>query len=92
VELVFVAPEVVELGKRVVDVLPSAARHGAKGGDGLAQAVFFESVKAVNPEAVQLPMPVRLAGPSAGAVNADRLDPVAAGLMTAGDVIREFGC
>jgi hypothetical protein len=75
-QLVLVTSEVVQLGKRICHLLPSAAANGAKGGHNVAQAVLSQHFEAVNAEAPQGPLPVNLAEPSAGAVDADRLEQV----------------
>ena len=60
----------------VFDVFPPAARHGAKSGYGFPQAVSAERFKTVNAETDQGPGAIRFAHPSAGPVNADRLEHV----------------
>ena len=87
-QLVLVGPEVVELRKRVLQVLPAAPRHGAQCRDGVAQRTVLKGGEGLHTKLEQVPASILLACPATGAMDTDGLEQVLAQL--AGDRARRF--
>src|SRR4051794_17118060 len=75
-QLVRIAPEVVQLLQRVLEILPPAALHGPQSRDRVAQRAVLKGGERLHTEPHQVPAAVRLPCPTAGAVDPDRLEQV----------------